>query len=49
MDFVRFELFLNNSATDIVLVTLPSTAVETAMGDLAADRPAWWRWAYLGL
>ena len=19
------------------------------MGDLAADRPAWWRWAYLGL
>ena len=22
---------------------------EWAMGDLAADRPAWWRWAYLGL
>ena len=20
-----------------------------AMGDVAADRPAWWRWAYLGL
>ena len=19
------------------------------MGDLAVDRPAWWRWAYLGL
>ena len=31
MDFFRFELFLNSSATDIVLVTLPSTAVETAI------------------
>ena len=29
--FFRFELFLNSSATDIVLVTLPSTAVETAI------------------
>ena len=27
----RFESFLNSSATDIVLVTLPSTAVETAI------------------
>ena len=26
----RFRLFLNSSATDIVLVTLPNTAVETA-------------------
>ena len=24
-------------------------AVSDGMGDLAADRPAWWRWAYLGL
>ena len=31
LDFLRFELFLNSSATDIVLVTLPSTAVETAI------------------
>ena len=31
LDFFRFELLLNSSATDIVLVTLPSTAVETAM------------------
>ena len=31
MDFFRFRLFLNSSATDIVLVTLPSTAVETAV------------------
>ena len=30
-DFFRFGLFLNSSATDIVLVTLPSTAVETAI------------------
>ena len=30
LDFFRFGLFLNSSATDIVLVTLPSTAVETA-------------------
>ena len=27
----RFGLFLNSSATDIVFVTLPSTAVETAI------------------
>ena len=31
MDFFRFGLFLNSSAADIVLVTLPSTAVETAI------------------
>ena len=31
LDFFRFGLFLNSSATDIVLVTLPSTAVETAV------------------
>ena len=31
LDFFRFGLFLNRSATDIVLVTLPSTAVETAI------------------
>ena len=31
MDFFRFGLFLNSSATNIVLVTLPSTAVETAI------------------
>ena len=31
LDFFRFGLFLNSSATDIVLVTLPSTAVETAI------------------
>ena len=31
MDFFRFELLLNSSATDIVLVTLPSTAVEIAI------------------
>ena len=23
--------------------------LPTVMGDLAADHPAWWRWAYLGL
>ena len=23
--------------------------LKKTMGDLAADRPAWWRWAYLGL
>ena len=31
LDFFRFGLFLNSSATDSVLVTLPSTAVETAI------------------
>ena len=31
MDFFCFGLFLNSSATDVVLVTLPSTAVETAI------------------
>ena len=31
LDFFRFRLFLNSSATDIVLVTLPSTAFETAI------------------
>ena len=31
LDFFRFGLFLNSSAADIVLVTLPSTAVETAI------------------
>ena len=31
LDFFRFGLFLNSGATDIVLVTLPSTAVETAV------------------
>ena len=30
LDFFRFGLFLNSAATDIVLVTLPITAVETA-------------------
>ena len=31
LDFFRFGLFLNSSATDIALVTLQSTAVETAI------------------
>ena len=31
LDFFRFGLFLNSSATDIVLVTLPCTSVETAI------------------
>ena len=31
LDFFRFGLFFNSSATDIVFVTLPSTAVETAI------------------
>ena len=31
MDFFRFELFLNSIAADIVLVTVPSMAVETAI------------------
>ena len=31
LDFFRFGLFLNSGATDIVLVTLPRTAVETAI------------------
>ena len=31
MNFFGFKLFLNSSATDIVFVTLPSTAVETAI------------------
>ena len=31
LDLFHFVLFLNSSATDIVLVTLPSTAVETAI------------------
>ena len=29
-NFFRFELLLNSSATDIVFVTLPSTAVENS-------------------
>ena len=39
LDFFRFELLLNSSATDIVLVTLPSTAVETALAQCTS------RWA----
>ena len=31
LDFFRFGLFLNSSATDIVLVTLPCMAVQTAI------------------
>ena len=31
LDFFLFGLFLNSSATDIALVTLPSSAVETAI------------------
>ena len=31
LDFFRFGLFLNSSATDIVLVALPSTAIEKAI------------------
>ena len=31
LDFFRFGLLLNSSATDMVLVTLPSIAVETAI------------------
>ena len=56
LDFFRFGLFLNSSATDIVLVTLPSTAVETAIaqcpsrcafcrGDTALTLPLFWRWS----
>ena len=36
LDFFRFRLFLNSSATDTVLVTLPSTAVETAIAQCAS-------------
>ena len=39
MDFFRFRLFVNSGATDIVLVTLPSTAVETATAQCTS------RWA----
>ena len=39
LDFFRFGLILNSSATDIVLVTLPSTAVETAIAQCTS------RWA----
>ena len=39
LDFFRFGLFLNSSATDIVSVTLPSTAVETAIAQCTS------RWA----
>ena len=31
LDFFCFKLLLNSSATDIVLVTLPCTSVETAI------------------
>ena len=30
-------------------VVLASSGRVLWMGDLAADRPVWWRWAYLGL
>ena len=53
LDFFRFGLFLNSSATDIVLLTLPSTAVETAIArctsrwamarDTALTLPLFWR------
>ena len=39
LDFFRFRLFLNSSAMDIVLVTLPSMAVETAIAQCTS------RWA----
>ena len=39
LDFFRFFLFLNSSATDIVLVTLPSTAVETATAQCTSRCP----------
>ena len=37
--FLSLRFFLNSSATDIVLVTLPSTAVETAIAQCTS------RWA----
>ena len=53
LDFFCFELFFNSSATDVVLVTLPSTALETATaqctvaaqwrGDIALTLPLFWR------
>ena len=39
LDFYRFGLFLNSSATDIVFVTLPSTAVETAIAQCTSRCP----------
>ena len=39
LDFFLFEFLLNSSTTDIVLVTLPSTAVETATAQCTS------RWA----
>ena len=39
LDFFRFGLFLNSSATDIVLVILPSMAVEAAIAQCTS------RWA----
>ena len=39
LDFFRFELLLNSSAADIVLVALPSAAVETAFAQCTS------RWA----
>ena len=41
LDIFCFELsklFVNSSATDIVLVTLPSTAVETAIAQCTSRR-----------
>ena len=40
MYFFRFGLFLNSSATDIVLVTQRSTAVETATARCTSSRCA---------
>ena len=39
LDFFRFGSFLNSGATDIVFVTLPRTAVETAIARCSS------RWA----
>ena len=54
LDLFRFGLFLNSNATVLVLVTLPSTVVETAIaysalvaaqwrGNTALTLPLFWR------
>ena len=49
MDFFRFGLFLNSSATDIVLVTLPNQQLRSALvagkwrGDTALTLSLLWR------
>ena len=54
LDNSRIDLYGREDYRGSSIIVLLSfheaeTIQSQIMGDLAADHPAWWRWAYLGL